>query len=39
MRSAVGLYLCREIMRVHNGQLYVHRLPDLHPEFVVAIPI
>jgi len=38
IRSAVGLYLSREIARVHNGKLSVQRLPNLHPAFVMDLP-
>jgi signal transduction histidine kinase len=39
IRSAIGLYLCREIVRVHNGQLYVHQVSEKHPEFLMELPI
>ena len=39
MRSPIGLYLCREIVRVHNGQLYVHSVSELNPEFLMELPI
>lgn len=38
VRSAVGLYLCREIVRVHNGTLSVQRLREGGGEFVVELP-
>jgi signal transduction histidine kinase len=28
IRSGLGLYLCREIVRLHNGRLHVHDLKD-----------
>ncbi len=39
IRAAIGLYLCREIVRVHNGQLHVREVSELHPEFVMELPI
>ena len=39
IRSAIGLYLCREIVRVHNGQLSVQQVSELHPEFLMELPI
>jgi signal transduction histidine kinase len=39
LRSPIGLYLCREIVRVHNGQLYVHDTSSLSPEFLMELPI
>jgi len=38
IRSAVGLYLCREIMRVHNGQLSVQQLAQGRIELVLEFP-
>jgi K+-sensing histidine kinase KdpD len=37
IRLAIGLYLCREIVRVHNGQLRVQQSDKL-PEFVLELP-
>ena len=39
LHSPIGLYLCREIVRVHNGQLYVHELSQSSPEFLMELPI
>ena len=39
IRSAIGLYLSREIVRLHNGRLNVHEVSDLRPEFVMELPI
>jgi signal transduction histidine kinase len=38
LRSSIGLYLCREIVRVHNGTLKVEQLAGLPPEFVMELP-
>jgi K+-sensing histidine kinase KdpD len=38
MRSAIGLYLCREILRIHNGQIRVQQVSEARPEFVVELP-
>jgi signal transduction histidine kinase len=38
IRSAVGLFLCREIARVHNGRLYVRELAA-GSEFVMELPV
>jgi signal transduction histidine kinase len=38
IRSAVGLYLCREIVRVHNGSLRVREASDRRPEFLMELP-
>jgi len=37
IRSAVGLYLCREIARFHSGRLYVRGL-SAGSEFVMELP-
>jgi signal transduction histidine kinase len=37
IRLAIGLYLCREIVRVHNGQLRVQQSDKL-PEFIMELP-
>jgi len=34
-----GLYLCREIVRVHNGQLRAQEVIERQPEFVMELPI
>jgi K+-sensing histidine kinase KdpD len=39
LRSPIGLYLCREIVRVHNGRLFVHDVSALNPEFLMELPI
>jgi len=39
VRSAVGLYLSREIVRVHNGHLRVHKVSDIGPEFLMELPL
>jgi len=36
-RSAIGLYLCREIVRLHNGSLRVEEVSSLRPEFVMEL--
>jgi signal transduction histidine kinase len=38
LRFATGLYLCREIVRIHNGHLRVQQTTS-RPEFVVDLPI
>ena len=38
LRFATGLYLCREIVRIHNGHLRVQQTTP-RPEFVVDLPI
>jgi signal transduction histidine kinase len=38
VRSAVGLYLCREIVRLHNGSLRAEELSELRPELVMELP-
>jgi signal transduction histidine kinase len=38
IRSAVGLYLCREIMRVHNGQLSVQQPEEKSIELAMEFP-
>ena len=38
VRSAVGLYLCREIVRLHSGALRVEDLAGLKPEIVMELP-
>ncbi len=38
IRSAIGLYLCREIVRVHNGSLLVQQVSEERPEFVMELP-
>jgi signal transduction histidine kinase len=38
IRSSVGLYLCREIVRIHNGSLRVQE-SDLWPEFLMELPM
>jgi signal transduction histidine kinase len=37
LRFATGLYLCREIVRIHNGRLRVQQV-SAHPEFVMDLP-
>jgi signal transduction histidine kinase len=37
-RLRIGLYLCREIVRVHNGRLEAHQVSDKRPEFVLELP-
>jgi len=39
IRSAIGLYLCREILRLHNGTVKVEQLAGLQPEFVMELPV
>ena len=38
IRSAIGLYLCREIVRLHNGSLRVEELSELRPELIMELP-
>jgi signal transduction histidine kinase len=38
VRSAIGLYLSREIVRVHHGQLKVHEVSGAQPEFLMELP-
>jgi signal transduction histidine kinase len=38
VRSAIGLYLSREIVRLHSGRLSVQQVSEL-PEFVMDLPI
>jgi signal transduction histidine kinase len=37
-RVRIGLYLCREIVRVHNGHLEAHQVSDKRPEFLLELP-
>jgi signal transduction histidine kinase len=37
-RSAMGLFLCREIARVHGGSLRVHEQPDVGPFLTFELP-
>src|SRR5262245_23952578 len=39
IRSTVGLYLCREIVRLHNGRLHVRPAATLKPEFLMELPV
>jgi signal transduction histidine kinase len=39
IRSAIGLYLSREIVRLHGGRLNVQQVSDRHPEFLMELPI
>ena len=39
IRSAIGLYLCREIVRVHNGRLLVQEVSKEQPEFLMELPV
>jgi signal transduction histidine kinase len=39
MRSAIGLYLCREIVQLHNGRMLVQETSEQDPEFLVELPI
>jgi signal transduction histidine kinase len=39
IRTNVGLYLCREIVRVHNGRLRVFEVSSKSPEFLVELPL
>jgi signal transduction histidine kinase len=38
LRFATGLYLCREIVRLHNGHLLVQQV-SARPEFVIDLPV
>lgn len=38
LRFATGLYLCREIIRIHNGHLRVQQT-TARPEFIVDLPV
>jgi signal transduction histidine kinase len=38
VRSAIGLYLCREIVRLHNGCLFIEELSERRPEFLMELP-
>lgn len=35
----IGLYLCKEIIDRHNGQLWVESLPDKGSEFIFYLPL
>jgi two-component system sensor histidine kinase CreC len=37
-RSAMGLFLCREIARVHGGGLRLSERPDLGPVLTMDLP-
>jgi signal transduction histidine kinase len=39
VRSAIGLYLCREIVRLHNGHLFVEEISQKRPEFLMELPV
>jgi signal transduction histidine kinase len=39
VRSAIGLYLCREIVRLHNGTLLVEEVSQKRPEFLMELPV
>jgi K+-sensing histidine kinase KdpD len=39
IRSSIGLYLCREIVRLHNGNLIVEELSPKRPEFLMELPV
>jgi len=39
VRAAVGLYLCREILRIHNGRLRVRDVSHKGPEFIMELPL
>jgi signal transduction histidine kinase len=39
VRAAIGLYLCREIAQLHNGQLSVERGTGQGPEFLMELPL
>ena len=39
VRSAIGLYLCREIVRLHNGSLFVEQMSEKRPEFLMELPV
>jgi signal transduction histidine kinase len=38
-RLAIGLYLCREIVRIHNGELRIQQISKGQPEFVMELPL
>ena len=38
-RLRIGLYVCREIVRVHNGNLEAHQVSARQPEFVLDLPL
>jgi K+-sensing histidine kinase KdpD len=38
-RLRIGLYVCREIVRVHNGHLEAHQVSERQPEFVLDLPM
>jgi K+-sensing histidine kinase KdpD len=38
-RLRIGLYVCREIVRVHNGLLEAHQVSDRQPEFLLDLPM
>jgi K+-sensing histidine kinase KdpD len=37
IRAGVGLYLCREIVRLHSGRLLVRELPNAGIEFSMEL--
>jgi signal transduction histidine kinase len=39
VRSAIGLYLCREIVRLHNGSLLAGEVSQKRPEFLMELPV
>src|SRR5262249_18335691 len=39
VRSAIGLYLCREIVRFDNGNLFVEEVSHKRPEFLMELPV
>jgi signal transduction histidine kinase len=39
IRSSIGLYLCREIVRLHNGNLMVEEVSRNRPEFLMELPV
>ena len=38
-RLRIGLYVCREIVRVHNGRLEARQVSVRQPEFVLDLPL
>jgi signal transduction histidine kinase len=39
VRAAVGLSLCREIVRIHDGRLHVRDVPHNGQEFILELPL
>ena len=35
----LGLYNCREILRLHNGEMNIESMPGKGTEVIIAIPL